>query len=229
MRRSIAEPLALLDSLAPWAVAVNEVPVSVQDDAALAPLFSMVPSLAGSPKVSARLSRGSTSWLATATIYRLAHWAAGIAEGIREARPALRRAARPAAPERQRRPRDVGAHRLLDPLRLAPPALLDRLQPERGPTRPELLRPARERMPPGELPVDREGRRPAGALVPARSRADQDQRGPRTGELERVDVRVHDAAAGDARLAQHASGRDVRDRRAPPRSTTARRAASRGA
>ena len=84
------------------------------------------------------------------------------------AAPARRRAARAAAPLHRHRARDVGAHRLLDAVRPAPPALLDRLQPQRGPPRPQLLRPARERVPPRELPRDREGRRRPGALVPPR-------------------------------------------------------------
>ncbi len=87
VRRAIAEPLTLLTSLAPWADAVNEIPVSVRQDEALAPLFSMVPSLTG-------LAEGLGSALArlddlaqSTDDPELSTWAAGIADGILEARP----------------------------------------------------------------------------------------------------------------------------------------------
>ncbi len=176
----------------------------------------------GSPRDSAPRSRASTRSQPAATTPSRAALGRRHRRGHPRRPPALRRAARPAAPQRRHRARDVGAHRLLDALRPAPPALLDRLQPERGPARPELLRPARQRVPPRELPRGRQGRRAAGALVPARARAHQDRRGPRARELERVDVRVPDAAARHARLAEHAARRDVRDGRARARSSTAR-------
>ena len=87
MRRAVAEPLALLGSLAPWAGAVVQIPVSAQADPALAPLFSFVPSLAG-------LAEGLGGALARLDELAVGGddptvrlWAAGIAEGIREARP----------------------------------------------------------------------------------------------------------------------------------------------
>jgi len=87
VRAAIAEPLELLDTLAPWAEAVTEIPYSVQEDAALAPLLKMVPSLSG-------LAEGLSS--ALARLDELSHdaedpatreWAAEISAGINEARP----------------------------------------------------------------------------------------------------------------------------------------------
>ena len=87
MRRAVAEPLAMLISLAPWAEAVAKIPFSVREDEALAPLLTMTPSLTG-------LAEGLESALARldelardAEETTTRQWAAGIAEGIREARP----------------------------------------------------------------------------------------------------------------------------------------------
>ena len=149
-------------------------------------------------------------------------WAAHRASGLRRAAGAI-------AALGKHHARDVGAHGLLGALRRAPQPVLDRLQPQRGPARRQLLRPAGQRMPTRELPRDREGRRAAGALVPARPRPHQGPRGPRARQLERVDVRVPDAAARHARLARHAALRDVRDgrRRADRLRQDARRAVGR--
>ena len=85
------------------------------------------------------------------------------------------------------------------PVRPDPQALLDRVP---GPGRhagPELLRPARLRGPPRQLPRDRQGRRRPGPLVPARPRADAGRPRLRPHLVVRVDVRVPDARPRDAR------------------------------
>ena len=175
VRRSIAEPLGLLRDVAPWASSIAESPAVPREDAALAPLFAFVPSLAGLAEGLGTalsrlddLARGGDDAETRA-------WAATRPGGDPGGAPALRPAARPAAARRRHRARDVGAHRLRDALRPAPPAVLDRLQPQRGPAGRELLRPAGQRMPPRELPRDREGRRAPGALVPPGPLAHQDR------------------------------------------------------
>ena len=80
-----------------------------------------------------------------------------------------------------------------------------------------------------QLRRHRAGHAAAGALV--RTRAPADDRGRRAGAavVERLDVRVPDAAAGHAKLRGHAARRDLQARSSGARSSTARRAACRGA
>ena len=78
-----------------------------------------------------------------------------------------------------------------------------------------LLRPARLRSAPGQLHRHREGRRAAGALVPAGAPGHECRRPPDAPVLERHDVRVPDAAARDEELPGDASRPDLPDGRAP--------------
>ncbi len=93
-----------------------------------------------------------------------------------------------------------------------------RLQRRRAPARSELLRPARLGSEILQLRGDRAGTAAAGKLVRARAPA-HDRGGPLGAPVvERVDVRVPDAAAGDADLRQHAARPDLSpDRRAADR------------
>ena len=81
-------------------------------------------------------------------------------------------------------------------------ALLDRLPAGRRdgsrPSRRHPLRPARVRGANRELPRHREGRRAGDALVPSRPIGHERARRPRAHLVERVAVRVPDAAAADA-------------------------------
>ena len=85
------------------------------------------------------------------------------------------------------------------PVRPRATAALDRVPGGRRRARSQLLRPARLRSASRELRRDREGRRPGAALVPPRARPDAGR--PRLGAdlVVRIDVRVPDAVAGDAR------------------------------
>ena len=106
-------------------------------------------------------------------------------------------------------------------------ALRHRLQRRRRPARHLLLRPAGLGGAAGELRRHRQGRRAASALVPPRARLDARRRRARAALLERHDVRVPDAAAGDAHLPAHAARRDVRGGGRGARSSTARSSGSR--
>ena len=107
----------------------------------------------------------------------------------------------------------AGRHRLRVPVRPRPPPARDRLQRRRPPARRQLLRPARLRGAPRQLRRHRPGKAPAGALVQPRPAADHLRRPARAAVVERVDVRVPDAAAGHADLRPHAARRDVPRRR----------------
>ncbi len=113
------------------------------------------------------------------------------------------RAARASARHDDRR------HRLRVPLRADAPALLDRLQRHRWAPRPVALRHAGLRGAPGQLPGDRDRTGPPGALVPPGPRAGARRHRPGVAVLERVDVRVPHAAAGDAQRPGHVDSRDV--------------------
>ena len=231
--RSIDGPLALLNKLAPWAALVADAPAATRDEPALKPLLR-IRALARGAR---RRLEGS---LSDSRIPGVAEFAVSRQRGRRGLGPRpgrqhgglaarVRGAACAPAPLGEHRARDVGAHRLLGALRRSPQAVLHRLQPQRGSARRQLLRPAGQRMPPRELPGGREGRRAPGALVPPRPQPHQDPRGPHPGELERIDVRVPDAAAGHARLAGNPALRRRTTRSFRLRSDTERHAACRGA
>ena len=94
-------------------------------------------------------------------------------------------------------------HELQVPLRPAAADLLDRLPARRrrgpGPARPLVLRPARVGGAARELHRHRQGRRADRTLVPARPPAHQRGGCLHAGLVERLDVRVPDAAAGACR------------------------------
>jgi cyclic beta-1,2-glucan synthetase len=114
-------------------------------------------------------------------------------------------AALAASPRHRHRARDVGAHGLHRVVRRGPRALLYRLQHHRGPSRRLLLRHACERVPARKLPRYRQGRRTAGALVPAGTAHHSDEQRTRARIVERFDVRVPHAAARHALVGGHAS------------------------
>ena len=135
---------------------------------------------------------------------------------VRSAEPAAggrrttrRGAARPAAPG-DRRPVDaaVPGNGIRIPVRPVPEAVLDRLPGLGRRTRSELLRPARVRGSPRQLSRDRQGRGHPGPLVPARPGADADRSWLGPDLVVRVDVRVPDAGAGDARTGQQPARAD---------------------
>ena len=99
------------------------------------------------------------------------------------------------------------------PLRQEAPALRDRLPPRRSirrrAARLVLLRSARLRSAPGELHCDRQGRRARAPLVPPRPPDHQRARITGAAVVERDDVRVPDAAAGDAELSGNPARRVV--------------------
>ena len=101
------------------------------------------------------------------------------------------------------------------PLQGRSPPLRHRLQPRAGPARWRLLRPARLRIVPDQLPDDREGRGPPPALVPARQAVHQGRRQGRAALVGRDDVRVPDAAIAAEGAARHARGRGRRGGRRP--------------
>ena len=98
------------------------------------------------------------------------------------------------------------------PLQSRAPALLDRLQRRRRTTRQLLLRHPRVRGAAGELHGHRARQGLARALVQARTLADAERHLAGAALVERVDVRVPDAAAGDAIARRHAARRDLRGR-----------------
>ena len=88
VRRAIAEPLALLGSLRPVGGAVVQMPrVGASTIRRSLPCSRSCPASSGWPKGSPLRSRASTSSPAAAATPPIRLWAAGIAEGIREARP----------------------------------------------------------------------------------------------------------------------------------------------
>ena len=95
--------------------------------------------------------------------------------------------------------------------------------------RPRLLRPAGLRGAPGQLRRHRAGTGAAGALVRARPPADHRWRRSEPAVVERLDVRVPDAAAGHADLRQHPARPDLPGRGVSARSNTAGSAACPGA
>ena len=140
--------------------------------------------------------------------------AGGACRGQRDARARM--------PARDRAPRrglpGAGAGRLPLPVRAQAASVRDRLQRQRGATRQRLLRPARLRGAPRHFRLDRARADPAGQLVFAGAPADRTRRAADPAVVERLDVRVPDAAAGDADLSRLAAGRNQPRRgRAPDR------------
>ena len=90
-------------------------------------------------------------------------------------------------------------NRVRVPVRPRAAAVLDRLQRHRRPARRLVLRHAGLRGAAGQLPGHRHRQDSARALVQARAIADAERRIARAALVERVDVRVPDAAARDAR------------------------------
>ena len=149
-----------------------------------------------------RLTGDARDWLARlrAALVQAAERAAHRLAELRATRRPLHRA---------------GRHRLRVPLRPRPPPAGHRLQRRRPPARRQLLRPAGLRGPPGQLRRHRPGKAAAGALVRPRPAPDHVRRAAGAALLERVDVRVPDAAAGHADLRPHAARRDLPGRRRP--------------
>jgi hypothetical protein len=87
--------------------------------------------------------------------------------------------------------------------------LSDRLQRRRTPARRRLLRPAGLGSAAVQFRRHRPGPVAAGELVRPRAPADQRRRRAGAAVVERLDVRVPDAAAGDADLRQHAARPDL--------------------
>ncbi len=127
------------------------------------------------------------------------------------------RAARPPAPG-DRRPVDaaVPGDGLRLPVRPVPQAVLDRVPGLGRRVGSELLRPPRVRVPPRQLPRHRQGRGHAGPLVPARPGAHTDRPWLGADLVVRVDVRVPDASARDARAGQQPARADEPAGRGPP-------------
>ncbi len=149
-----------------------------------------------------RRARARSMRLAAGDEPRTRQWAARVAAGIRGGRAtsvALLAELRLGADIAREMWNHTDFAMLFDESRHA---LLDRLQRRRGPPRRLLLRHARERVPPRELPRGRQGRDPAGALVPARPRYHAHRRRDGARELEREHVRVPHAAARDEELAR---------------------------
>ena len=113
--------------------------------------------------------------------------------------PAAAALVRRLAGDRRRGPAALPGDGLRLPVRPDPQALLDRVPGPRRHAGSQLLRPARLRGPPRQLPRDRQGRRRPGPLVPARPRADARRSWLRPDLVVRVDVRVPDAGPRHAR------------------------------
>ena len=137
-----------------------------------------------------------------------------------------RRARRP--PRRARR-RPARRNRVRLPLRRRAAAVLDRLQRRRRPPRRLLLRHPRVGSAARQLHGDRARQGVARALVQARTLADAERLVAGAALVERVDVRVPDAAAGHAIARRHAARRDLRGGRAPADALRRAAAACRGA
>ena len=125
--------------------------------------------------------------------------------------------------------RGAGPHGVRLPLRPRATPAGHRLQRRRAPARRELLRPARLRGAAVQLRRDCAGTVAAGKLVRARAPAHDRGGAVRAPVVERVDVRVPDAAAGDAYVREHAARRRPIARRSRGRSSTGSSAACRGA
>ena len=230
VRRAIAEPLALLGSLAPWAGAVVRDPRVVRKTIRRSRRCSRsCRASPGSPRDSARALARLDELAASGEDPSVRRWAAGIAEGIREARPRcveLLARLRLNADIAREMWEHTDFSMLYDPHRQLFSIGYNLNEGRLDPSYYDLL--ASEcrlasflAIAKGDVPQEhwfRLGR----ALTKTRE-------GPRAGELERVDVRVPDAAAGHARLAEHPARRDVRHRRARPDRLRPRAAASRGA
>ena len=127
-----------------------------------------------------------------------------------------RRRAHPA--DRPTRPalHRAGGDGLRLPVRSRPRFVVDRLQRQRPPPRSVVLRPARLGGAAGEFHAHRPGPVAAGPLVRPGPAVDHPRRRDGVVVVERLDVRVPDAAAGDADLRAHAARRDLPGRRRPP-------------
>ena len=170
-----------------------------------------VPERAGGARVSRPVGRGSRrAWQARATRRATA--------GSRRLRElaAPRGRACPLPPSGWRRSsasllqlRRAGPHGVRLSLRQGAPPAGHRVQRRRGQAGSELLRPARLGSEARQFRGDRAGTTAAGGLV--RARAPAHLRGGQGGApvLERLDVRVPDAAPGDARVRQHAARPDL--------------------
>ncbi len=99
------------------------------------------------------------------------------------------------------------------PVQRGAAAVLNRLQRHRRPARQLVLRHARVRSAARELHGHRNRHCLARALVQARPIADAERQLARAPLVERIDVRVSDAAARHATLPGHAARRDVQRRR----------------
>ncbi len=115
-----------------------------------------------------------------------------------------------------RRDRSTGAsgdracdHGLCVPLRQSAAPAGDRLQRHGTPPRRRPLRFVGDRSTVGQFRRNRAGASPAGKLVRARASADIRWRRAGPAVVERVDVRISDAAAGDADLRQYIARSDV--------------------
>ena len=123
-------------------------------------------------------------------------------------RDAARHAAHGGSSSRRHR-RVHRQHRARLPVRSRTAPLRDRLQRHRGPAGRDLLRRIGLRSASRELRRHRDAPRVAGALVQAGPTDDAGGTASRARVVERVDVRVPDAASRHAQLSAHASSRDV--------------------
>ena len=135
------------------------------------------------------------------------------------------RARRARRAARRPRRRSRRGNRVRFPVRRGAPALLHRLQRHRRPARRVVLRHAGVGGAARELSGHRHRQDRPRSLVQARAIADAERRVARAPVVERVDVRVPDAAARDADLSGHAAARDLRRHR--PAADPVRRAARR--
>ena len=108
---------------------------------------------------------------------------------------------------------DAGADGLSLPVRQPARPVGHRLQRRRTPARRRLLRSAGLRSAPGQLRGHRAGADAAGALVHAGPPADENAGGEPSALLDRLDVRIPDAHAGDAQLRRQLAGPDLPRRR----------------
>ena len=137
-----------------------------------------------------------------------------LAARVHRGRP--RRRAHPA--NRPTRPalHRVGGDGLRLPVRSGPRFVVDRLQRHRPSLRSVVLRPARLGGAVGEFHPDRPGPVAAGPLVCPGPAVDHPRWCDGVAVVERLDVRVPDAAAGDADLRAHAARSDLSGGRGPP-------------
>ena len=139
---------------------------------------------------------------------------AGVGRRVHRGRP--RRRAHPA--DRPTRPalHRAGGDGLRLPVRSGPRFVVDRLQRQRPPPRSVVLRPARLGGAAGEFHPHRPGPVAAGPLVCPGPAVDHPRWRDGVVVVERLDVRVPDAAAGDADLRAHAARSDLPGGRGPP-------------